>query len=461
MNPRTIAAAVALLLAAGGAHAQKSVPSDHAIRKILVERIDAQKQGVGIVVGIIGPSGPRVIAAGTRSVGEQTPVDADTVFEIGSVTKVFTALLLAEAVNRGEVSLDDPAQKFLPPGVKMPRFGEREIRMIDLATHTSGLPRLPANLDPNDMRNPYAGYTTEKLYEFLSTFELPREPGSRYEYSNLGAGLLGHLLARRAGVDYETLLRDRITRVLGMKSTTITLSPELQKRLALGHNGERQTTPNWDLAALAGAGALRSSVSDLLTFLHATLGYRKTRIRQPVEAMLAVRRETASPNVNVALGWHVLKTPAGREIVLHDGGTGGYRSFVGFDPKRRIGIVILANMFTDVGVNDIGLHLFDQTSPLYEPPKVRTAISLAPDVLDRYTGRYSTDRDTMTITRDGETLLLQRTGAPKMRLFAESSDKFFSKVIKAEVMFTLDSSGKPTSVTIVRDGEEVVAKRVD
>jgi len=199
------------------------MPSDADIRQILVDRVDAQHQSVGIVVGVIGPEGRRVIAYGHLEKGDSRALDGNTVFEIGSVTKVFTSLLLADMVQRGEVKLDDPVAKYLPANVKMPDRNGKAITLIDLATHTSGLPPLPANFNPKDPTNPYADYSVDQLYQFLSSYQLTRDIGSQYQYSNLGGGLLGHVLARRAGTDYETLVRSRICDPLGMKDTRITL----------------------------------------------------------------------------------------------------------------------------------------------------------------------------------------------------------------------------------------------
>ena len=154
----------------------------------------------------------------------------DTVFEIGSGTKVFTSLLLADMAHRGEVALDDTIGKYLPPDVKMPERNGRSITLVDLATHTSGLPRLPTNLSPKDPNNPYADYSVEQFYQFLSTYQLTRDIGSQYEYSNLGGGLLGHILALRAGMSYEALVESRICDPLGMNSTRITLIPEMKRR---------------------------------------------------------------------------------------------------------------------------------------------------------------------------------------------------------------------------------------
>ena len=189
---------------------KSAFPTDAQIRDPLVERIDKQQQSVGIVVGVIDSTGRRTISYGKFDTGDNRAVDGNTIFEIGSVTKVFTSLLLADMVQRGEVALTDSVAKYLPAGVKMPERNGRQITLEDLATHTSGLPRLPTNLSPKDAANPYADYSVEQLYQFLSGYQLTRDIGSQYEYSNLGGGLLGHVLARRAGMDYEKFVRSRI-----------------------------------------------------------------------------------------------------------------------------------------------------------------------------------------------------------------------------------------------------------
>ena len=348
---------------------QPAMPSDADIRQILVDRIDVQQQSVGIVVGVIGPDGRRIIAYGHPDKGDPRPVDGNTVFEIGSMTKVFTSLLLADMVQRGEVALDDPVAKYLPASVKMPQRNGRQITLVDLSTHTSGLPPLPTNFAPKDPANPYADYSVDQLYQFLSSYQLTRDIGSQYGYSNLGGGLLGHVLALRAGMGYEALVRSRICDPLGMKDTRITLTPEMKARLAVGHNQALEPVENWDLPTLAGAGALRSTANDILTFLAANLGYVKSPLAPAMSAMLKVRRPTGQPNLEIALGWHVFTTN-GKEIVWHNGGTGGYRSFMGFDPTARIGVVLLSNTSTTIGVDDIGRHLLDASMPLAGPQKL-------------------------------------------------------------------------------------------
>jgi len=341
-------------------------PSDTEVREILIDRIDRDHQSVGIVVGLVGSTGRRVIAYGALDEGDTRPLNGDTIFEIGSVTKVFTSLLLADMTARNEVALNDPIAKYLPSQVKTPGRNGQSITLEDLATHTSGLPRLPTNFTPKDPANPYADFSVPQLYEFLSTYTLSRDIGSQYDYSNLGGGLLGHLLARRAGMTYDALVHDRITGPLGMTSTTIVLSPEQQVRLAVGHNAQLASVPNWDVPTLAGAGALRSSTNDMLTFLEANLGLMKSPLAPAMATMLTVRRPTGTPGLDVALGWHILNRD-GRDFVWHNGGTGGYRSFVGLNALSGIAVVVLSNTSTVAGVDDIGLHLLDSRNPLVQP----------------------------------------------------------------------------------------------
>lgn len=436
------------------------MPPDSEIRQILVDRIDVQHQSVGIVVGVIGPEGRRVVAYGHLEKDDPRPLNGDTVFEIGSTTKVFTSLLLAEMVQRGEVALDDPAAKYLPTDVKMPERNGRAITLGDLATHTSGLPRSPSNLTPKDRANPYADYSVEQLYQFLATYQPPRDIGSQYEYSNPGGGLLGHVLALRAGLDYETLVRSRICDPLGMNSTRITLDAEMKARMAVGHNYAMERAGNWDLPTLAGAGALRSSANDLLTFLSANLSYTNCALATAMAAMLRVRRSTGQPHLEIALGWHVL-TSGEKEIVWHNGGTGGFRSFMGFDPKARIGVVALSNAMTVAGVDDIARHLLDPTSPLAKPPSKHNEVAVDPELFDLYVGNYRlAPTVTIGIMREGDHLFLQAGGPARLELFPEGERDYFLKILDVQVTFVTDDSGMATELVLHQNGRDQRAKRV-
>ena len=441
-----------------------SIPSDSEIRQMLVDRIDVQRQSVGIVVGIVAPEGRRVIAYGRLEKDDPRPLDGDTIFEIGSATKAFTSLLLADMVQHEEVGLSDLVATYLPDSffpLKMPEQNGRSITLLDLATHTSGLPRLPANMPRKNPSNPYADYSVESLYQFLSTYQLTRDIGSQYEYSNLGGGLLGHVLARQAGVDYEALVCARICDPLGMTSTRITLAPGMRERFAVGHNKSMEAVPYWDLPTLAGAGALRSTANDLLTFLASNLGYGKSALAPAMTAMLKVRRPTGVPGLEIALGWHIFTTN-GKEIVWHNGGTGGFRSFVGFDPKAGMGVAVLSNAFTVAGVDDIGRHLLDSSIPLQQPPKEHKQVPVDPKLFDGYVGRFELKPNfILTITREGDYLFVQATGQPKLEIFPESERDFFLKVVDAQITFEIDSNGRATELILHQSGRDQRGKRIE
>jgi D-alanyl-D-alanine-carboxypeptidase/D-alanyl-D-alanine-endopeptidase len=317
-------------------------------------RVD-QGKNTGIVVGVIRSDGTSEVAAYGAAGPGALPLDRDTVFEIGSITKVFTTTLLADMVARNEVALDDPVAKYLPESVRVPERKPRRITLVDLATHTSGMPRLMTNLSPADRQNPYADYTVDQLYAFISKLELSRDIGAEFEYSNAGMGLLGHALARSAGKDYETLIKERVLAPLGMNHTGITLTPAMRKHLVRGHGAAHQPVPAWDVAAIPGAGALRSSMSDMLRFARANMDPPATPLQRAMQETHADRHAAGRPNMKVGLGWLIRILDDGRKVLWHNGGTGGFRTWMGFDKDRRVAVIVLTNSVH--GADDLGLQL--------------------------------------------------------------------------------------------------------
>ncbi|HLQ79104.1 MAG TPA: serine hydrolase [Terriglobia bacterium] len=453
-----------VLVAQSDGQSARVVPSDAEIRQILVERVDKYRQSVGIVVGVIGPSGRRIISYGNLAAGDSRPLNGDTVFEIGSITKVFTSLLLADMVGRNEVALSDPVAKYLPATVRVPERRGEQITLEDLATHTSGLPRMPANVDSRDPANPFAEYSVDRLYDFLSNYRLPRDIGESFEYSNIGGALLGHALSQRAASTYESLVQSRITGPLGMKSTGIVLNSEMKARLAVGHGYGLEPTPNWDMGALGAAGALRSTANDLLTFLSANLGYTKTPLSQAMAAMVKDRRDRDRGTIGLAWFFDFRN---GVEIISHSGSTGGYLSFIGYEPRARIGVVVLSNSGTGPGVDDIGIHLLNPKAPLLDvsalqPPKERKEIEADSNLLDSYVGRYQFPSGQMAaVTREGGHLLLQGEGEVKIVFYPESNREFFARIMDAQLMFNTDAQGHVTEIIFHRSGADLSVKRVD
>ncbi|MDR7219712.1 serine hydrolase [Aminobacter aminovorans] len=427
-------------------------PSPIEIKRILVERIDVQRQSVGIVVGTFGPEGRIIVSHGNFGAYYARPVDADTGFEIGSITKVFTTLLLAEMAGRGEVGLDDPVAMHLPATVHMPTRDGREITLTDLATHTSGLPRLPENMAPADDDNPYADYSVEQMYAFLSAYELPRDIGSQYEYSNLGMGLLGHALSRRAGLSYGALVRERILSPLNMRSTADTPAVYMKSRLANGHDAELMPVLNWDLPTLAGAGALLSTADDMVNFIEMLVDQRASPLHDALATTLSIRRPVGTGDDETGLGW-VISGSGDDRIVWHNGGTGGYRSYLGFMPARGVGIIALSNTSTEIGVDDIGRHLLDSSNPLAEPPRERIAVTLDPAIYDRYVGTYRLAPEfEIAITHEGASLFAQATGQGRHEIFAENDSQFFLKVVNAQLSFHVGADGHATGLTLHQNG---------
>ena len=327
------------------------------VQKLLEERI---KNGgsTGMVVAIVEGDQTRIYSCGQLSMQNPKKVDEDTLFEIGSITKVFTTILLQEKVLKGELSLLDPVENYLK--IKLPQRNGMRINFQHLATHTSGLPYSPTNHSMHTISNPFASYAREEFDQFFQSYELTRNPGERYEYCNTGSGLLGNVLADLEGVDYETLVQTHICQPLGMKGPVIHLTDEMMSRLAKGHLGKNEVG-NWDLPAFPGAGGLRSCVKDLLLFLKANMGLSNTSLYNCMRASHQRICASDDPNIDVALGWHIIHRffP---EIVWHNGGTGGYRSFLGFCPSRQRGVIILSNSATKI--EDIGFHFLDERYPL-------------------------------------------------------------------------------------------------
>jgi CubicO group peptidase (beta-lactamase class C family) len=393
------------------------------VKALLVQLVDVEKRAPGIVVGMIAadPQERWVVGYGRLSASDGRVPDGDTVFELASVGKVFTRILLAQAVVNGEVQLDDPISMYLPEGVTAPEYEGKSITLLDLATHTSGLSW--HSIEPE-----HSSYTLDQMYTFLSGYRLTRAPGSDYEYSGFGMGLLGNLLVRRAGEkDYEALLEDRITGPLSMDSTHIGLTPEMRSRLAPPHTGYSIPASSLDAPTFAGAGAgLRSTANDMLKFLAANIGLTETELPK-----------------------------SGKGIHSHNGQNPGYHSYLAWDPERKIGVVVLANaavVNAAVVIDDVGLQLM---RGLPKP------FPVDPKVLAAYAGRYQVSDDyIVTIRVDGTRIFLQVPNEPEYELSARSENQFYPRAFDAEVTFYRNDRGEVDRMVGVVLGETLEAKKV-
>ncbi len=295
-----------------------------------------EEQALGLVFGVRTPSERVVRGFGRVAFDDERIPDGDTVFEIGSVTKVFTGLLLADAVERGRAALDDPIERHLPEGVDV-CDDEGPVTLRHLVTHTSGLPRMPENFAPRSLAEPYVDYDAAALHAYLADFVLESEPGTAYAYSNLGSGLLGGLMARAHGAaGYEEALRERIFVPLGLEDTTITLDERLGARFADAAVSSTKAAHAWEFDALAGCGAIRSTVNDLLRFGEAQLD-----ADGPLAASIARSHERLfDGRPPVAYGWHL---SAGGRTLWHNGQTGGYHGWLSVNLDTGVVVAALSN----------------------------------------------------------------------------------------------------------------------
>ena len=341
---------LAFLVLAFPSHAAAEDISE-AIRAYLHYCVEAQWVNAGVVVGLVDEHGSLIVACGKLDNGSNQEIKGETVFEIGSVTKTFTGLLLQDMVQRGEMVLDEPVATYLPAAVKVPSRNGKPITLRHLATHTSGLPPEPDNLDPKRAEYPCDGYTVEKLYAFLSDYQLTRDPGTKFEYSSVGIALLAQAIALRAGTSYESLVVDRICQPLGMVSTRVTLTPKLRARLAVGHSPAGFVVPTFDSGPLAPACGLRSTASDMIKYVSANLGLTPSGLTPLMYKTHEIQIRHATSDADIGLVWVTSRDPQGTEVIWHNGALYGCVSFVGFDKARRRGVVVLANSrgFIDAG----------------------------------------------------------------------------------------------------------------
>ncbi len=399
-----------------------------------VERWLGDQPG-GVAVAYVDASGVTFFNAGKFDMADQRPMTPDTEFEIGSMTKVFTALLLADTVRAGKVALDTP--------VGAP-FERSAITWQQLATHTSGLPRLPGDFRPGDPANPYADQDLARLEQSFRREAPKAKPSERMDYSNFGYAVLGQALAGAWGQPYRAVLKERILGPLGLKDTVTTWRKADPARLAPGH-AEQGRAANWDLDAYAPAGALVSTTRDLARFVQACLGFVDTPLAPVLAEVTKPRAMGDMPGRQIGLGWLVEKRGEST-IVWHNGGTGGYRAFVGFDPAKRVGVVALTNHTR--GTEPLGFALLAGV----ELPKPKAPEAPA-NSLRTYLGNYPlTPSFVIAITAEGDKLYAQATNQPRLALQAVAGDRYAIVGVAAEISFERNATGEVTALILHQNG---------
>ena len=404
----------------------------------------------GIVVGVYENGSTKYYSFGVANLETKEPVTSNTLFEIGSITKTFTTSMAAILSVDQKLNFADPAQKYLPSKMVLPERNGKVITLEHLATARSGLPRMPLNFQPKDPLNPYIDYTEEELTYFISNYELTRDPGSEYEYSNLGMGLFGYLVARVNEKTYSNTLEQLISKPLGMKHTYIS-GMRTEKQLATGY-ADKLAMKAWtwdDQSVITGAGGIVSNAEDMMKYMIAQLNTNSSLSKA---FALTHQPRADAGKMKIGYGWHIRD----ENLVWHNGGTGGFRSFAGFDKTKNKAIVILTNSTT--GTDDLGFHLMNESYALKE---LKMPVAVDATLLKEYVGVYEiAPTFSITVTYENDGLSIQATGQPKVNIYPESETKFYLKVVNAQIEFMRNAANQVEKLILFQNGAQMEGKKV-
>ena len=415
------------------------------LRQAAQERIDDHWYR-SLVIGVVDGGESEVFAFGELDDGKKP--DGDTVYEIGSITKTFTATLLAADVLSGRCTLDTPVVEVLT-GFKIAERNGKKITLGQLATHHSGLPCMPSNILSEGSTDPYADYDAEKMKAFLKDRQPSRDPGESFEYSNLAYGLLGHALAESANTTYGPLLDRKIFQPLGMTMSAPELTERMRQRLAIGRDEKGNPVEHFDFKALAGAGGICSTANDMLRYLRANMGVDQTPL---TEAMRLAQRAIINTDKETSIGLAWFSTKTG--VIWHNGGTAGHRSFLGFNADRNSGVIVLSD--SCVSVDDLGLVVLREDARL---APVLKQVPLSSVSFEEYQGKYRLGDDfvIMVILCD-EQFYVQRSGQSALQILPSGRDEFFVKRTCISINFTRDETGTVNGLILHQNGDHCARK---
>ncbi|MCD9096041.1 serine hydrolase [Luteimonas fraxinea] len=418
MLPNTLTLA-AMLAISGSA----SATTDAALAGIVDQRLAGDRTGACFSVALI--DGDSVARTYRCADGTATPrIGTDSAFEIGSVSKTMTAALLAQLIADGQASLDDPLSAYLPAGTAVPTFEGQPILLRHVVTHTSGLPALPARMQITNPADPYAALTPEALLASLGDVTLTRAPGTQFEYSNFASMLLSYAVAQRAGQPFEALIDAQLFAPLGMTHAYIAQRPD-GVRAAVGHLPNGSETPAWTIPGdMAGVGGVRATLDDMVRYVQGQLGHADGSAAAPLLAALQTTQQPVSEQPPMAMNWMIAPL-AGRSVLMHEGGTGGFSSLVGFDPERRRGVVILSDTSLTAlgGLGSLGAHLLDPSAPVGKPRKLATPPS---ELVDGLVGTWQLSAGMQVeLARKGDALTIHPAGQPIFELGYDDAGDFF------------------------------------
>ena len=418
----------------------------------------------GLSIGYIEGKHSGMVHLGSANRAGKKPNDL-TVYEIGSVSKVFTGLMLADAVVRGEIDLNATADVANTAGIRLPSREGRSIKWIDLSTHRSGLPRLPGKFEPTDLKNPYQNYDSKKAAAFLNQYKLPRQPGASQEYSNLGASVLGYLVAQQAGRSYQQLLQKRIAEPLGMTDCAVSLSRDQRQRLATPHDKFGSVTKPWTFSNLPGAGGIRATMRDMLRFAQAQLDPPTGKLGEAIELAWKQHRDADASGPAMGLGWVIAGDGQTR---WHNGQTGGSHSSIFINRQLNCAVVILCNTAVKNEVDQLAMQLVLKAAGREIKPEPKKtpdpkAGDLAIDAKHRrrLEGRYQLAPNFIFTVRDRNGhLMVSITNQPTQEVFPDSLTHWSYRGVDATLEFKLSKTGPAKSLILHQNGVKQTARRI-
>ncbi len=458
-----IVLSIAVNCSVGGAIAWAQNLTDQWVEKAagpLVEKRIAD----GLSVGYIEDEHYGMVHLGSASPAGKNANNL-TVYEIGSISKVFTSLLLADAVVRGEIKLEAAADVANEAGIRLPSHDSTPITWADLSTHRSGLPRLPTNLPLTDFVNPYREYDSKKAAAFLSEYQLPRQPGDSQEYSNLGVSVLGYLVAQKAGKPYQQLLRERIAEPLRMTDCTVSLSSDQTKRLATPHNKVGSAASPWTFADLPGAGGIHATMRDMMRFAKAHLNPPTGTLGEAIELAWKQHSKADASAPAMGLGWMIARDGQTR---WHNGQTGGFHAALFINRELKCAVVVLCNTAVSNEIDQLATQLILKAAGQEAKPEPSEASDGDSDKLaidaalrKRLVGRYQlTPSFIFDVREDDGRLMVGITNQPTQEVYPDSPTKWSYRGVDATLEFKLTKTGPAKSLVLHQNGIQQTARRM-
>ncbi|PHS02580.1 MAG: hypothetical protein COA78_20705 [Blastopirellula sp.] len=418
----------------------------------------------GLSIGYIEGEHWGIVHLGTSNRAKKK-ADNLTVYELGSISKVFTSLLLADAVVRGEIELNAAVDADNQAGIRFPSRDGRSIQWIDLSTHRSGLPRLPSNITPTSLKNPYRDYDSKKAAEFLKQYELPRHPGESQEYSNFGASVLGYMVAQNAGMSYEQLLQERITKPLQMNDCTVSLTSDQKKRVATPHEKFGSATSLWTFSDLPGAGGIHATMRDMMRFAKAQLNPPAGKLGEAIELAWKQQTDADASGAAMGLGWVIA---GDRKTRWHNGQTGGSHSSLFINRELNCAVIVLCNTALSNEIDQLAMQMIKKAAGQEVKLKPSKTSDSKPGDLTkdakhrgRLEGKYQlTPNFIFTVhDRDGH-LMVEITNQPTQEVFPDSPTRWSYRGVDATLEFKLSKTGPAKSLVLHQNGAKQTAYRI-